>query len=84
MPFVGDERAFAAKLIGVLLSEFLTPFPNCFIRHLDPTIEHHFLDIPVAQGERVIEPNTVAGDFAGESMTGVQGSAIVNRVKSVR
>jgi hypothetical protein len=35
MPFVCHVWAFTTKLIGVLLSEFLTPFPNRFIRHLN-------------------------------------------------
>ncbi len=83
MPLISDERAFAAKLIGVLLSEFLAPLPNRFGGDFDPAIQHHFLDIPIAQGERVIEPDTVANNFAGESMTGVHEQGIVNRVESV-
>ena len=78
MPFIVDERTFAAKLIHVLLSEFLTPFSNRFIGDLDSPIQHHFLDIPIAQGKGVVEPNTVADDFPGESMTGVHGLGIVN------
>ncbi len=84
MPFIGEVRTFATKLIGVLLPEFLAPLPHRFIRHLDPAIQHHVLDLPIAQGKPVVEPNTVANNFAGESMTGVQGSAIVNGVESVR
>ena len=44
-----EVGTFAPKLVRVLLSEFLTPFPNRFIRHLDPAIQHHFLNVPVAQ-----------------------------------
>jgi hypothetical protein len=42
------------------------------------------LHIPVAQGERVIETDTVANNFAGESMTGIHEIGIVNGVESVR
>ncbi len=31
MPFISDEQTFPAKLIGVLLPEFLAPFSNRFI-----------------------------------------------------
>jgi hypothetical protein len=34
-------------------------------------IEHHFLNIPVAELEGVIEPNAIANEFAGKMMTGI-------------
>jgi hypothetical protein len=52
--------------------------------HLNPAIQYHFLDIAIAQGKGVVEPDTVAHNFAGESMTVAYGSAIVNRVEPVR
>jgi len=71
-------------LIGGLLSEFLAPFPNRFISDFDSPVQHHFLDIPIAQGKRVIEPDTVTNNLRRESMTRVHGSAIVNGVEPVR
>lgn len=47
MPFVGDVRTLALHLIRVLLSEFLAPFSNRFVGHLNAAIEHLLLDIPV-------------------------------------
>lgn len=73
MPFVSDEGAFASKLIGIPLSELLAPFPNRFIGDLNAPIEHHFLNVSVAQGKGVVEPNAVANDFTRESMTGIHG-----------
>ena len=48
MPFVGKIRSFAPYLISILLSEFLTPFPDGFVGHLNPPVQHHFLNVPVA------------------------------------
>ncbi len=84
MPFIRDERTFTTKLIRILLPEFLTPLPDCFVGDFDSPIQHHFLDVPVAQRKRVVEPDTVADDFGRESMTGIHGQGIVNRVESVR
>ena len=71
-------------LIGGLLSEFLAPFPNRFISDFDSPVQHHFLDIPIAQGKRVIEPDTVTNNFAGESMTGVHKEQVALTVEPVR
>lgn len=38
MPFVFNVPTFAPKLIRILLPEFLTPFSNCFVSHLNPSI----------------------------------------------
>jgi len=61
-----------------ILPRFSNAFPNRFIRHLNPPIQHHFLEVSVAQGKGVVEPNAVADDFAGEAITGVHGLGIVN------
>jgi len=68
---IGDVRTFAPQLIGILLPEFLTPFSNRLIRHFNSAIEHHFLDVSVAQREGVVEPDTVTDDFGGKTVTGV-------------
>ena len=80
---LGYFSPLAPKLIGILLPEFLAPLPDRFVGDFDSAIQHHFLDIPVAQGERVIEPNAVAHNFAGESMTGVHEQAGEIRVEPV-
>ena len=57
MPFVRNVSTFAPNLIRVLLSKPMTPFPNRFIPHLDSAIEHHFFDVPLAEGKGVVEPH---------------------------
>ncbi len=68
---MGSIRTLATHLIRVLLPKFLTPFPNRLVGYLNPTVQHHFLNVSVAQGKGVVEPDTVTDDFAGESVTGV-------------
>ncbi len=84
MPFVSNVRTFTPKLIRILLPEFLTPFSNCFVSHLNSSIQHHFLNVSVAQGESVVEPDTVTDDFAGKTMPGVHGQPVANKVESGR
>jgi hypothetical protein len=69
MPFICNVRAVALKLTCILLFGFLAPFPNRFLRHLNPAIQHHFLNIAVAQGKCVVEPDTVTDDFRGKAVT---------------
>ncbi len=72
------------SLIRILLSEFLTPFPNRFVGYFNGTIQHHFLDIPIAQRKGIMQPNAIANNFAGESMTGIHGQAGAIKVELVR
>jgi hypothetical protein len=68
MPFIRNVWTFAPHLIGILLSNFTAPFPNGFVSHLNPAIEHHFFNVSLAQWEGVVEPNTVADNFGREAM----------------
>ena len=79
MPFIGNVRAFAPQLISVLLSELQSTIPELI--HRSPqrrSCSIIFKGITVAQGEGVVEPDTMADDFAGESVTGVHGQAVAN------
>ena len=78
MPFICNVWAFVTKLIGILLPELPAPFPNRLICHLNPAIQHHFLNVSVAQGEGVVEPDAVADDFGGETMAMVQVGLFVH------
>jgi hypothetical protein len=84
MPFVCDVGTLAPQLIGVLLSELLTPFPNRLVGHFNPAIEHHFLNVPVAQRKGVIQPNAMANNFGGISMTGIHEQEVATKVEPVR
>jgi hypothetical protein len=84
MPFVCYIRTLASHLIRVLLPELLTPIPNYFIGHLNAAIQHHFLNVPVAQRKGVIQPNTVTDNFAQKSMTGIHEQEVAIKVGPVR
>ena len=58
----------ATNLIGICLSELSAPFADGFIRHLNAPIEHHFLNVAVAQREGVVEPDAVANNLDGKSV----------------
>lgn len=64
------DRGSAAftNLLGIVLRKLLAPISDDFISHLDAAIEHHFLDITVAQGKSVIEPDTVTNDLHRKSV----------------
>jgi hypothetical protein len=78
MPFISNVRTFAPQLIGVVLSKLLTLFPNRLISDFNPPVHHHFLDVPVTQRKLVIEPDTIANNFARESMPGVDQQEAAN------
>jgi hypothetical protein len=42
-----------------LLSELVAPFPDGLTGHPNPAIEHHLLDVSIAQGKSVIKSDTV-------------------------
>jgi len=84
MPFVRHVWTLAPELIRILLSEFLAPLLNRFVSHFDAPIQHHFLDIPVAQGKGVIQPNTMANHFGRKSMTGIHEQEVATKVEPVR
>jgi hypothetical protein len=46
-----------------------------FVSDFNATIEHYLLNVPVAQGKSLIQPDAVADNFARKSMTGVHGQA---------
>ena len=46
------------------------------ISHLDSPIQHHFLNVAIAQGKGVLEPDTMANDFSRKAVTGVYGQRV--------
>ena len=84
MPLISRLGATAANLIGICLSKLFAPLADGFIRYLDTPIEHHFLDISVAQRKRVIEPNTVTNNLNRKTMvfvTDAHGLALIDADK---
>ena len=68
MPFISGLGATATNLVRVDLSKFFAPLANRLVGHLNAAIEHHFLDIPIAQREGVGEPDAVTNDLDGKAM----------------
>jgi hypothetical protein len=68
MPFISRLGATMPNLMGVSLSKLFTPFADGLIRHLNAPIEHHFLDVAVAQRKGVVEPDTVTNDLNGKAV----------------
>ena len=69
MPLIHRGSATLANLVGVILGKLLAPVANGFVSHLNAPIEHDLLDIAVAQGTSVVEPDTVTDDFDGKAVT---------------
>ena len=68
MSLVSRLGATATNLIRILLSKLFAPFADRFVGHLNAAIEHHFLNVAVAQREVVIEPDAVTNDLDGKSV----------------
>jgi hypothetical protein len=73
IPFVTEPRTPMAKLIGIRLAEFATPFPNRFVRDDDATGEQQFLYIAIAQAEAEVQPDAMADDLGRETVMLVRG-----------
>lgn len=73
MPSIRETRSLTAHLIGVLLPKLVTPFPNGLVGYLNPAIQHHLLNVSLAQGKAVVEPDTVTNDFDGKTVTRIHG-----------
>jgi hypothetical protein len=68
MPRVAGPRAPAPELMGVRLPERPAPLVDGFIGHDHPTDAHQLFDIPVAEAEADVEPDTVADDPRRKTM----------------
>jgi hypothetical protein len=56
------------ELIGVILPKLPTPLTDGFMGYGDATLEQQFFYVAVAQGEAIIEPDSMADDLAGEAV----------------
>ena len=72
MPCVSWFRATFFQLIGIPLAEFQTPLTNRFIGEHDAALGHDLLNIAITEGETEIEPDTVADNFCGETVSFVE------------
>jgi hypothetical protein len=51
-----------------MLPELLTPATDRFVGDFDTPFEKDFLNVSVAQGEPIIEPNAMADDLRGKAV----------------
>ena len=68
VPLITRFGSLFVDLVGIALSKLQAPASDRFVSHRDAPIEHHFFNIPEAQRESVIQPNTVADDFGGKAV----------------
>jgi hypothetical protein len=68
MPLVTGPRTTAAQAFGKALAKFLAPAPNGLIGDDDATLGQQELNIPQAEAEHVIQPDSMADDLGGKAM----------------
>ena len=68
VPLVAWSGTPAAQLVGIGLPKLPAPVAYRLIRQDDATCRHQLLDVPVAQAEAEIQPDTVADDLCWEAM----------------
>ena len=68
VPLVPGLRPAAPEPIGVVLPKLPTPLAYRFVGHVNASFEQEFLHVAVAQGEAIVESDTVANDFAGKAV----------------
>jgi hypothetical protein len=74
VPFIPRLRAPATQAIGILLPELPTPWTDGFMGHRDTTLKQEFLHVAVAQGEAIVEPDSMADDLAGKAVVLIASS----------
>src|SRR5262245_43834431 len=68
VPLVARLRTPSSQPIGVVLPKLPTPFADGFVGHRDATFEQELFHVAVAQGESLVEPDSVADDFARKAV----------------
>jgi hypothetical protein len=72
MALVAWPGASSGESIGILLAKFSSPIAHGFVRHDDAALGHHLLDVPIAQAEAEIEPDTMADNLRREAVAFVE------------
>jgi hypothetical protein len=63
VPLRSDPSSFLSTLGSVERTKLLAPFPDGFICDLNTSRCHHLLNVPIAQGEAVVQPYTMLHYF---------------------
>jgi hypothetical protein len=72
MPLVPGPWPAVVQTVGKVLTEFLAPTPNGLIGDDNATFIQKKLNVPQAETEQVIQPDSVADDLGGKAMAVVR------------
>jgi hypothetical protein len=65
VPFVARLRSPSTYVVGELLTEFLAPLSDWFVRHAHTPRSEQFFDVAKAEVEPEIQPHRVRDDLLG-------------------
>ena len=68
MPFVSRLWPAATQAVGETRGEFLAPAAHRLVGHDDATLSQDQFDIPQAEAEHVVQPDSVADDLGRKAM----------------
>lgn len=71
---VSQTPLFSPESPAVEWAEPLELLPDGLMGHDDSSYSQKFFDLSVAQRESVVQPNGVAGDFRGKTVSGIRAS----------
>jgi hypothetical protein len=71
VPLVVRSRTPAARLVGVGLPERSAPIPDRFRGQANAAFSHERFDVPVAEANAKVQPDTIADHLCREPMTRV-------------
>ena len=72
VPLVPGPWPSAAQAVGKAPAEFLAPAPNGLIGDDNATFSQKQLDIPQAEAEHMVQPDSMADDLGGKAMAVVR------------
>ncbi len=72
VPDVAESSLFPTQSSRVGRSEFLTPVSNRLIGDKDSSLREQVFYVSKAQGEPMVEPNSVADDFRWKAMPSIE------------
>jgi len=82
MPGIPQPPLLFLELACVCRPKLLTPLPNRFICDGDPTFGEEFFDFTKAEAEPMVEPDGMADNFRGKTVTLVAGCGLVHAAQS--
>jgi hypothetical protein len=80
VPFHSDPSSFGSQLGGVEGAEFVAPFTDCFIGHLDASFRHHLLNVAIAYGKAEVQPYALLHHFDRKTMPTVPSLRLTHHV----